>query len=65
MLKITRKIEKNCRILHFLKSFSPLFTSLNFNKMHLKQERVDFSSDKEKKNAENCKKLPKNDRIIA
>ena len=56
MLKITWNMVKYCRILPFFL----FFPRLNFNKMHQKQERMDFLSPKEEKNAENCKKMPKN-----
>ena len=56
MLKITWNMVKYCRILPFFL----FFPRLNFNKMHQKQERMDFLSPKEEKNAENCKKMQKN-----
>ena len=51
--EIWPKIVEYCHFFSF-------FPSLNFNKMHQKQERMDFLSPKEEKNAENCKKMPKN-----
>ena len=48
-------MAKNCRILPFFL----FFPSLYFNKMHQKQERMNFLSPKEVKIARKCRKMAK------